>query len=676
MKKYYRNLYGLSIISVLTGFLILLYFLGAFSNVNSTLTDNLYGGQKPLNNILIVAIDDKSIQEIGRWPWPRENFAKLIDTLNRSAVIAIDVGFFENSNSGNDTELYNALKQSKNVVLTMEYNNFSRFDNGSQEIIRSDTTLGLGYMLPLPSYNLSTLSNINLGYVNVVTDNDGITRSVNMDIEGGYESLALEAYKKYNGENNAKNMEISASILSKIKTSRFLINFVGKPHSFKEYSFSDIINNRIDQKNFDDAIIFVGATAPDLHDDYFVPTSNGKAMPGVEIHANTMQTMIMNKYLTKASNFATILLIILLSLLVYYLLVKLDILWTGIIGAILIIAYVIACIFIFDSGTIMNIVYPPISIILSYIGGTGFLYITEKRQKRKLKEAFSKYVSNKLVDEIVKDPEKLKLGGEKREITVLFSDIADFTSISENLAPEELVRLLNKYLTTMTDIIMKNNGMVDKYIGDAIMAEWNMPLPEKDHAQMACRTALEMIDALEELNKDSALSEVKSRVNLPGAKIHARIGIYTGEAIVGNMGSHERFDYTAIGDTVNTASRMEGLNKVYGTNIMISETTYTQLINHSNSHFKDKLMELDYVRVKGKNKPVIIYELCNKKNTENAVNYSKGLECYRMQKWDDAINEFEKCDTKASRVFIERCEHFKINPPEKDWNGVWIHKEK
>ncbi len=266
----------------------------------------------------------------------------------------------------------------------------------------------------------------------------------------------------------------------------------------------------------------------------------------------------------------------------------------------------------------------------------------------------------------------INLGGEKRNITIFFSDIRGFTAISEKLDPEDLVHLLNEYLTEMTLIITKNQGLVDKYMGDAIMAFWGAPLDQPSHAEIACSSSLEMIEKLRELQKKW------KKEGIPSFDIG--IGLNSGNAIVGNMGSKSRFDYTAMGDNVNIASRMEGLNKMYGTNIIIAEHTYKIV--------KDKFetRKLDAVRVKGKKKPILIYELLSgndnlsKKQRDFVQNFEEGLELYFKKKWKTAIKSFQEAlkvmDDTVSHLFINRCKEFIKNPPPKDWDGIWELKSK
>jgi len=307
-----------------------------------------------------------------------------------------------------------------------------------------------------------------------------------------------------------------------------------------------------------------------------------------------------------------------------------------------------------------------------YLGITVYRYITEEREKKKIRGAFQYYLTASVINEMLKDPSKLKLGGDKKDLTVLFSDIRGFTTISEKLTPEALVHLLNEYLTEMTNLVFKYDGLLDKYMGDAIMAVFGAPLDQPDHAVRACRTALDMMEELKKLQKKWA-DEGRPVFDIG-------IGINSGDMVVGNMGSDMRFDYTVMGDSVNLGSRLEGINKEYGTNIVISEYTYAAI--------RDALLcrELDSVRVKGKKLPVKIYELLGEKkdsaNWEKYVSlFEKGLSKYKQGLWDEAIAAFRKVievrqDDAPAKLYIDRCEELKKNPPEGPWDGVFTMTRK
>jgi adenylate cyclase len=624
-------------IAVICSFILtLLLYAGFFSNIQLKLSDNLYGGKAPLNTIVIIAIDDKSLQEIGRWPWNREVFAETITKLDKAKTIGIDVAFFEESEE--DAILGSVL--SEKIIIPIEFTSFAKEDG---------KIIGKRMLKPVPE-----LHKAKTGYVNIVTDKDGVTRAVNMDISDEHANFAYVAYKHYWG----KKLEELPN--------RFLVNFVGKPGSFRYYSLTDVYNERIASSEFADKLVLIGATSPDMHDDYFVPTSKGKAMPGVEIHANIIQTLINKDFLKEQSKWSVVLLMLIVSLLISLIIYRFRIKITTIIAPIILIAYLFLAIYAFEYGVIMNLVFVPLAIVSTYTFEVVYLYSAEKKEREKTMGAFSKYVSPAVVDELMKDPEKLKLGGARKEITVFFSDIRGFTTISEKLSPEKLVHILNEYLTAMTDIVMKHQGVVDKYIGDAIMAFWGAPMKQPNHAEMACSTSVDMIKKLDELQKKWAAEKFP--------EINIGIGLNTGHAVIGNMGSYERFDYTAMGDTINLGSRLEGLTKAYGVNIIASESTKKAV--------KGKFIfrKLDLVRVKGKNKPITIYELvcrANEKHDADKIKaYETGLKLYLERKWDEAAKEFEKTKDFAAKEFIKRCKEFKKNPPPKEWDGVWVMKTK
>ena len=326
--------------------------------------------------------------------------------------------------------------------------------------------------------------------------------------------------------------------------------------------------------------------------------------------------------------------------------------------------------YLFDHYNYLAIVMSAnMSIVLGYIGSTAYHFITERRQKGMIKGMFSQYVNATIVDELISNPDNLKLGGQRRNMTIFFSDIAGFSTFSENKEPEDLISFLNEYLSEMTRLVFENKGTLDKYIGDAVMAFWGAPVPLENHQYLCCKAALDMQKRLVELQ------EKWEREGQP--LIHARMGINSGDMVVGNVGGTQRFDYTVMGDCVNLASRLEGANKEYGTSIMISETTY-EAVQHLVI-----ARELDLLVVKGKTKPIRVYELVGDKNDkipavilECFEPYLQGIELYKTQKFRDAIEQFKKALSinpadKPSSVYLKRCELLLTDPPEPDWDGVF-----
>ena len=427
----------------------------------------------------------------------------------------------------------------------------------------------------------------------------------------------------------------------------------------------DVLNGNYD---FSNKIVFIGATAPDLHDAYFVPISEGEALNGVEIQAVIVQNLVLNDFVKTQDRMNVILLVILLSSIGLFWLAKLRTHYAVLIVGIFIILFSILGIWLFNNfNFLMDLFFAPLSLVLFTGIGMGINYFEERKFNIYLTDAFGRYISKDLLKEIIAHKQELKLGLTKREITIFFSDIRGFTTLSEKMKPEELVPLLNEYLTEMTQVILGNHGTVDKFIGDAIMAFWNAPLTEKKHALLACNASIEQIQHLKLLQK-----KWRDR-GLP--IINIGIGLHTGEAVIGNMGSEDRFDYTAIGDTINLGSRLEGLTKQYGVEIIVSEEVYQRV--------KDKfnLRKLDLVKVKGKNLPIAIYELCVEENKEFRIRYEKGLEFYFKRKFKDAEKIFKKAkeiknEDLSCEMMISRCKEYAKHSPEKNWDGAYVMKSK
>jgi adenylate cyclase len=320
------------------------------------------------------------------------------------------------------------------------------------------------------------------------------------------------------------------------------------------------------------------------------------------------------------------------------------------------------------ANCVISVTGAAMAILSGYGASTTYHYVVERRQRAMIKTMFSTYLNPSLVDELVTHPERLVLGGRREELTVLFSDIEGFTTISQSLPPEQLVALLNEYLDEMSEVIFDNDGTVDKYEGDAIMAFWGAPLPQKDHALRACTAAIQMIQRLEKLNLRWTKEE-KPFLNI-------RIGINTGPMVVGNMGSQRKFAYTVIGDSVNVASRLEGANREYRTRIMVTERTF-RLLN-------DRIVGrvLDRITVRGRSEAVTVYELLYLRSepvhqaiVEMLQRYTEGMALYQTQRWSQAREKFEQAlaalpDDYPSRIYMSRAAMYEKNPPP-EWTGIF-----
>ncbi len=677
---------------------VLIYFLrpDPLNSIDLKLRDarfRLRGSFEPDNRVVIVAIDAKSIDELGRWPWKRSVIADLIEGLSQAKAVALDIVFSEPSDPLSDKKLSRIINSSRNVIAGYYFRDEeTTIDSQSilnlkDSMIKLIKTKGDIVAIPVREYpygelNISSIK-AQAGFFNVIPDEDGLFRKANLLLlfQGDlYPSLALQAVRLYKNqpilleleEYGIASLRIANEKIPCDESGLLTINYYGKGGIFKTISAVDVIKKRISPNQFKDKIIFIGATEIGISDIRNTPVD--PVMPGVEIHATVASNILSGHYLIYNAWVAglDILFIGLPVLALVFFISKTQRTIYSLVFFILIVTVTyLLNLWLFKKCFFnLSMIYPMISLLLSYITSEAYRNLVIEKRSRFLKRAFSSYVSAELVNIILKNPDLLRLGGEKRTITVLFSDIREFTTLSEALEPERLVSLLNNYLDPMTKIVLKHRGMLDKYIGDAIMAIYNAPVDLKDHAVKAVLTGLEMLKELKRLNEEF------KRKGLP--EIGIGIGINTGEAITGNMGTEVRFDYTAIGDTVNLASRLEGLNKLYGTRIIISSTTYEGIKSRSDFYVR----ELDYIRVKGKKEPVRIYEVMEEDSPLKGIikEFEGALQLYRKRRFREALNVFidleNRFNDSASKVFRKRSESFILNPPPEDWDGVYVAKEK
>lgn len=447
---------------------------------------------------------------------------------------------------------------------------------------------------------------------------------------------------------------------------RMLINWRGGwMKSFKHYSFGKLLESPDEIRPFlKDRVVLIGLTATGTHD--LKPTPFEPAYPYVGSHANVINTLLTGEFIRKPSKLYDVVVVWAVVLVISAAAGWLSRAWTILTSAGVLVAYLLICYASFLSGVWLQSVYAATGGVAALVIVLFYRYTAEERQKRFIRNAFQRYLAPELVEELARHPEKLRLGGERKEITILFSDLQGFSSISEKNEPEVVVNLLNEYLSEMSDIIIEEGGLLDKYEGDLIMAEFGAPVEEPDHALRACVAALRYQEALADFN-----ATIKHR----GFELTARIGINSGVVLVGNMGSRHRFDYTAIGNDVDLASRLEGANKFFGTRIMISERT-RELAGDS-----IVTRELDLIRVAGKEKPIRVFELVGLEGKtphaeeQFARKFSEGVRLYRERAWGEALSIFKACleerpDDVPSRIYVERCVELARNPPPGDWDGV------
>ncbi len=662
--------------------------------------------RNPLEDVVIIDVDAFSVKKLGKFHyWPRTYRAKVITNLSEAGahLIGLDLILDPDFRHGEeDQALQQAMRQAGNVCAAFY---LSLADSANFLPAMSAPPGGLHnkallHQVPPALYHLLLALDrfepeypdfLNAaacaGFVNMFPDPDGVLRRLPLFLrfnENVYAALSVQmALKLLEVENIDYNAEKKIVILRRkngeevriptTKRGQMLINFAGPYQSFRYIPFYDVLMKRIPPQYFKDRVVLIGTSLPGLYDLRVTPVQ--AAFPGVEINANIIHQILNRQFIRLLPTWWEIGLLLGVGLLAGLLLIFLRPVAGLVATALLTFLLVLGGFFALAEYSLwLPLVTPLLVVILSFTFDYVYRYLSEEKDKRQIRQVFSHYVSPSVVEVLLEHPEKVGLGGEKKVCTVLFSDLAGFTSISEKMPPEELVQLLNEYHTEMTEIIFQYQGMLDKYEGDAIMAVFGAPVEIENHAELACRTALKMQQRLRELR------DIWSDLNKPA--LSARIGINTGEMVVGNMGSRLRFDYTVIGDPVNLAARLENANKVYDTQIMIGENTY-QLV-------KDQFIfrPLDLLRVKGKQKPVRVFELIATKEEplpadflEMLHQFQQGFDYYLNRNWEWAANHFRQAlqirhDDGPSRLYLLRCQEFLLNPPGKEWDGVFTMKTK
>lgn len=687
------------------------------------------------DRIVIIDIDEKSLQAEGRWPWGRNKLAQLVDKLfedYKIQVLGFDVVFAEKDESSGLKSLENIqqnyLKSDSDFGQVVEklrpqldYDQlFANSMQGRNVVLgyyfrQDDNKEGRVGVLPEPSFvdgsfkgknisfmeatgygaNLAVLQQnaVAAGHFNPDPDADGISRKVPMviNLDGNvYEALSVSVARVALGnikleagfaEGLGVGEEYAGLEWLKLGDKRIpvdanvsaLIPYRGVQGSFLYVSATDVLSSKVSKEILKDRIVLVGTTAPGLMDLRATPVQNIYA--GVEIHAN-MIAGILDQNIKQRPAYtlgAEFLILLLTGLLLALLLPALTPLWATALTIGVLTISIIFNLFVWQLG---NLVLPLASSLLLitavYVLNMSYGFFVESRGKRQLAGLFGQYVPPELVDEMAKNPEAISLEGESRELTVLFSDVRGFTTISEGLDPKQLTQLMNEFLTPMTHVIHHNRGTIDKYMGDAIMAFWGAPLADPKHASHAVKAGLEMI---------AGMTKLKEQFKAKGwPEIKIGVGLNTGEMTVGNMGSEFRMAYTVMGDAVNLGSRLESLTKNYGVYIIVSEFTKGKAPEYL-------YRELDIVRVKGKDEPVMIFEpICELGQEDKVIKdelklYRETLKLYRAQNWDLAEIQFINLQQMHPArylysMYLERVAYYRQNPPGADWDGVFTFQTK
>ncbi len=731
------------LLSLLSFFIFIrLLDVGAIERFRFTTFDyyNKVFPRSPAEGVVIIDIDEESLKKYGQWPWSRDIVAKIPKKLNEmgAAATVFDIVFSEqdrtspniiadklpdemkdlklllNNMPDNDDLFASEIKKAGNVVTAfVGAREGDRKRPVSKAIIRQigEDPDAFQFLLEIKNFatNLKKLSKSAAGNGSFImkTGFDGVIRKIPMLIgydtgTGGslgkriYPALALEALRvaqnkriievenygaKSKKANGIKSIRVGDYKIPTDKNGNFWVYYTGHRQSLYVPAWK-LLEEDFDKDRFKDKIVLIGTSAIGLLDLRSSPLD--PVLPGVEVHAEILEQVLTNDYIQRlpyadgleliATIFIALFIIIIASFITTF---TLSVFVTVILSS-----CIFAALYFYNIyGLLFDPVYPGLVIISTFIMSSILNNLRTEHEKAAINNAFGHYVSKDLMSELTSNPDRLKLGGEVRELSIMFTDVRNFTTISEQMDPEELIQVMNDFLTPMTSLIMENRGTIDKYMGDAIMAFWNAPLDDDNHANHACSAALKMAEILQPIN-----DELKIKAEASNRKYHeirTGIGISTGDCSVGNMGSRQRFAYSALGDSVNLGSRLEGQTKEYGVDILISEETYKQISGFA-------ALELDLLTVKGRVEPTRIYTIIGNEEylgttefTELKDQHDKMINLYRDQDFKKALRLSDKLQKILNgkyqilyQMYSTRIKEYIETPPAKDWQGEWIAKSK
>lgn len=702
--------------------------------------------------VRIVDIDEKSLEEMGQWPWPRTTLAGLIYRLRTAGaqVVGFDMVFPEPDRTSparvvNDWPKNSATNQITQLAQTLPDHDdlFAQFIAGTGQIVTAiqltnknldapprqvgnfSTSGEAGRslsdfvpVLPGAAKNLDVIETAASGnaILNVAPEKDGIVRRVpllaalddELPVIGMpvYPTLSMEMLRVLQNAPKTMNVRMSGASgdarwtrsegIEAIRVGQLSIPTDHSGYMWVHYSghqkqryisASDVINDRLPSDTFRNSVVLVGTSAEGLLDLWSSPLD--PVLPGVEIHAEMLEQMLIGHFLARPYWAAETETLVLLLIGLFFVLTvpRLGAVWPAVIGATLLVGAAAFSWWAYESKLLLiDPVYPMISLLAVYISTSSIGFIRTEGERRLIRSAFSNYLSPALVNELCQHPERVQLGVEARDMTLMFCDVRDFTVISEGFKtnPQGLTRLINRLLTPLTDCILERKGTIDKYMGDCIMAFWNAPLDVNDHAHHACHSALAMRHALDLLNTER-FHEAKM-ANEPFLPLHIGVGINCGDCLVGNIGSDQRFDYSVLGDAVNLAARLEGQSKNYGIDIVMGEEVAKRVENEF------AVLELDLIAVKGKREAVHIYALlgdqalCHSPRFRDFRDLHKSMiNAYRQQSWDETIRLIEECRATSFgtgvlhelyELYLHRISVFRDTPPPENWDGVFFATDK
>ena len=630
-----------------------------FNDINFKLQD-----KEPNKNIVFVAVDEKSVNAFGRWPWDREKIAQGIRHLNQAEIVLMDMIFSEKTSQSSDQELSSSIENLNASVCGfflrqtstqfMPEEELDILDDSALDLLQSQVSKYKNprfVSAPFAEINiLPILESCSLsGSFSTLAESDQLLRSYPISVyfnDKLFPSLGIQALRlKFDSDLKRESSNLVSLNNREIKLNEkgfIRLNFY-KKEQYNIISFLDVAQGKIDESYFQNKIVILGITEIGSGDVASTPIGR---LYGPLLHYTFISNFLENHLINEPKYISTLLMIILilLPLILLFFIKKIALRVSLNIFAYLATYIIVRYLFVYDMIYI-DLFYPLLGILFSAIFIEALAFTQEEKSSKFIQDAFSAYLSPDLLKELVKNPDALSLGGENKKLSILFSDIRGFTSISESMDAHSLVHLLNRYFTPMTNSVLEHKGMLDKYIGDAVMAFFNAPVDVQDHAKQACLSALDMIEKLTLLNKELA------KENIPS--LHIGIGINTAEVVVGNMGSNQRFNYTVMGDGVNLAARVESITKRYGVDILITEFTAKELPNDF------IYRKIEAVVVKGKEESVLLYELMpnSSKSKEIKTLYDKALNAYIENDITNASSIFKQLvdiyEDKVSQYFLD-----------------------
>jgi adenylate cyclase len=679
---------------------------------------------KTARPVTIVDIDEKSLAKLGQWPWPRTRIADMIINLTRlgAVVIAFDIVFAEPDRlntdiiadsiryldeitraklralPSNDRILADAVRRSR-VVLGQ-----SGVPEVLKEFDQSLPVTGLAmlgeepqrFLISFPGLlrNIPTLEEAaaGRGLFSIKTERDGIVRRVPilMQAQGAtLPSLSFEILRVVTStrtilvkseKSGVKSIAVSGLEIPTDGNGQLWVHFARHDPSLY-VSAADILDEKVSPSMIAGKLVLIGTSATGLNDIKTTPVD--PALPGVEVHAQVLESALTHSLLSQPSYGLVMELVaaIVLGILVIILVPLFGPITLGAVGVLFASVLVATSWYFYTRHRLLiDFTYPLLSTAAIYLTLIFTSFVREQAQRRQIRSAFGQYLSPALIEQLAQSPEKLVLGGEEREMTIMFSDVRGFTTISESFKsdPQGLTTLMNRFLTPLTNAILDRKGTIDKYMGDAIMAFWNAPLDDREHQLHACEAAIDMLERIDVLNQERAIeAKQNGQTFIP---INVGVGLNTGLCVVGNMGSDLRFDYSVLGDSVNLASRLEGQSKEYGFPIIVGSKTALAV--------KDKfaILELDFIMVKGKKEPEVIYAIAGREETAHSGRFQRlrnltieMLACYRSRDWDGAraaIERGRRSDEAGAlellyNLYEARIQGYQQNPPPADWNGAF-----